>query len=330
VVTFTHVDFAAEPNAVNRTELETEFGLGAESVDSITRYSLEGSTREFLSPLGGSVLWGDFETETVIEGFSASIKQSSGAELERSSYNGFDTLVGPAGTLGVNDSMVIIDASGPLETIVDTYQGEHPRIFDESEIITDVLSAAGNAAVTQVIVSENAETHAFASIEEITVTQAALAGDKGESSVLATHVDGGPDDAGISAIESELDVTHSETSDEIATFDVPADTSVNLTGTGGQQVVAPQVAFDVEESEETVTFTHTSGDTIESPKQQLRIAGPVQGSPEYDTSEGRLSAGGSITVTLADAAQQGDALRLVWSSPESDESAVLVEYTLAR
>jgi flagellin-like protein len=103
-------------------------------------------------------------------------------------------------------------------------------------------------------------------------------------------------------------------------------------GIGGNQNVAPQVTFDVEETDTQLTFTHTSGDTIDSANETLSVNGDdVDNSSVTNMPGDTMAVGDFINVDVSgigSSANGGD-VRVIWSAPGSSDTSALTTYTLS-
>lgn len=93
--------------------------------------------------------------------------------------------------------------------------------------------------------------------------------------------------------------------------------------TGGEQAVGPQVVFGTEVDDDgDLTIEHLGGDAVDN--STITILGSESGPIEYDVGDEWTS---GETVTLdSDGLDEGETIRIVWESPETDDSTVLLEY----
>ena len=87
---------------------------------------------------------------------------------------------------------------------------------------------------------------------------------------------------------------------------------------GSNQEQTPQASFSFEGTGPT-TVTHDGGDTIAADNIEVLVGGSA--AANQFTSD--VSAGSSIDVSTA----SGDEVRIVWSSPNSDETSTLGTFT---
>jgi flagellin-like protein len=121
-------------------------------------------------------------------------------------------------------------------------------------------------------------------------------------------------------------------------------------GLGGNVQSTPQAQFTFEfESDSTVTITHDGGDTIDKSTLSVNVGGAIPYSGGSLQDNGGFTAAGSgsssdfgssdvtagSSLTLADDTStapddwSGESVRVIYSSPNSDNTATLVETTWA-
>lgn len=136
-----------------------------------------------------------------------------------------------------------------------------------------------------------------------------------------SEVPGADDGAPLAVLVS--DVSFEQLNDDGSGAGTPTGIVCQPRDSGRSQPDVPAVAFGFGYDGETITVTHEGGDTVEGRNLTVRLGGEPTGAQF----EGSVSAGDRITVD-ASGYGSGDALRIVWQSPDGDASAVLAEYTL--
>jgi hypothetical protein len=96
------------------------------------------------------------------------------------------------------------------------------------------------------------------------------------------------------------------------------------------------VQFDVdEETNGPVTFTHSSGDTIQEPADKLTLAGESVQNEDLpagdidDSGNDGLSVGDTITADINAGAANGEEIRVVFSAEGESDTSALITYTLS-
>ncbi|WP_181685656.1 type IV pilin [Halorhabdus salina] len=87
----------------------------------------------------------------------------------------------------------------------------------------------------------------------------------------------------------------------------------------GEASVPPQAVFGFESDDSgAVVITHEGGDMVPRSALEVRSPGTVSEWPDDE-----IAAGDSITVTEL---ESGDAIRVVWESPDGEKASVLATY----
>lgn len=140
----------------------------------------------------------------------------------------------------------------------------------------------------------------------------------GRTTVSGAAVEGAPDGAPLSValLDAPLEAVRSGETGDL--------TGVVLrSGTIRQTPSAPAVAFGFEYADDAVTITHEGGDSVAGPNLSVRVAGDPAGA----TFPEEVSAGDAVTVALSEV-ESGATVRVVWTAPDGDFSAVLAESTV--
>ncbi|UPV73690.1 hypothetical protein M0R89_14225 [Halorussus limi] len=141
----------------------------------------------------------------------------------------------------------------------------------------------------------------------------------GRTTVSGADVDGAEDGAPLSVgvFDAPLDAVRSGDAADVRGVALQSGESLRRTP------AAPKVALAYEFADESVTITHEGGDTLSGPTLSVEVGGEATDAAFPD----EVSAGESVTADLS-GVESGTTVRVVWTAPEGDFSAVLGRATV--
>jgi hypothetical protein len=314
---FEHQQFGGGANGENRSSFASLLGVEPNAIETVTLFGLDGDWES------GWLAAGGFDVPTVLGTVGANrTVETSGTD------RGFETLELQQSVVAVDEELVVLTATrSDLETIL-AASDDGSRLLETGTPARAALAALpteSHVSYRDVV----ALSSRFPTLSPVGVTDAVQVERAEEPSTLAAAFEAAPDADTIDRIEGERDLTHLETTDQVATFE-------GYAFDGGERAsTTPQVSFGFEGDASELRIVHEAGDSIAA--DQLSIAGDAyEGATtrwaalDGEDSNELIQAGDRITIgTAADCecaiASDGGRIRLVFEGAD-DRQAVLAAH----
>ncbi len=299
------------------------------------------------------VLLGSFEAESAVDAFGEEIATEE-PQLD-GSYGGYDLYTGgqPVGsetepTLGVDDgTAVVANARDGVEDSIDASRGEATRLVETDSQFEGLQGTLEGAAFYQFLRLESASDVLLgvAATVDSDETELRLVVDHPDTDGAETFGGDAPNllsetaltDTGTEVDGERVRLTGTRQTDEIEGVDGlvgpfrPVLQYFGDTVTGGPRPPQVSLAYDYDESEETLEITVQSGDTFTAGQVQFRGSGFDETGASWAevtgtevTPESTVAAGDRLTLTGVGPAFELD---VVWESGDESDSVIISTQT---
>jgi hypothetical protein len=316
ITLFEHQDFTTDALSQDRNDLADSFGIDSSAVHTFTLFGFRTELRS------GFITVGEFDPESIAETI-----EDEQEVVRTGSRRSFETIEIDTGMIALDSSSMILTRESTLRTMLDAYHGETPRLFAPDSAARDALSALDiESHVSYRDVTARRDD--FPTLSPVGVTEAIQAERSEAPSTLAAAFESNPSAEIVERIERKPEITHLETTGRVATFQ-------GYVFDGNREQRAPQVDFSFDGDSETLTITHSGGDSFAADRVSFTgsaYRGAVRlWSSLTETGAPSVEAGDSITIgSRADCdcaiSPDGGVIRLVYSPEATDRDVTLATF----